>query len=83
MSYDVCLSVSDLLHLLWSSPGPSVLLQMCNQLLMWEKKNLRAGDSDQQLICYSGHLTLEFREGLCYSIMYSHISPTHSGFLQE
>ena len=28
MSYDICLSLSDLLHFEWQSPGPSMLLQM-------------------------------------------------------
>ena len=54
-----------------------MLLQMYSQLLMW-KKNLCAGDSDQQLICYSGHLTLEFREGLSVivSCIHTYLPPT-------
>ena len=28
ISYGICLSLSDLLHLVWQSPGPSMLLQM-------------------------------------------------------
>ena len=33
MSHGICLSLSDFLHLAWSSPGPSMLLQMTSFIL--------------------------------------------------
>ena len=35
MSYDICISLSDLFHLIWSCLGPSMLLQMALFTFLW------------------------------------------------